>query len=462
MNVRQWITPVIGVVALVGAGTAGYFTREAWMPHAFPAKATKPAGGHSHDEGGGHEGHDHEGHSHDHADQVKLSPQAQKNLKLDVDLIAPQPYWRKLLIPGVVVDRPGESDRGVSARLSGIVLKIHAKPGDTVRGGDPLFTLQLVSEAVQTAQRELATAAKELAIATANRDRVAKQVEDKIVAPNVLVEPENQVKRSTTQVGGLRRQLQAFGLTSAQIDQAEKGEFVTEVTIPAPGKADDTSMADKLSGAVYEVQELKVNLGETVQAGQVLSTLSNHQKLFVEGQAFKSEATALAKLAEQKVPVVAEFADEKPGEWPEQPPLTVHHLSNMVDPSSRTFAFYLTLDNQPRTFDRDGKTHFVWRYRPGQRVRLRVPVEKLGDAVLVLPAGAVVREGAEAYAFVQNGDLFVRKPVQVLYQDRTEVVLAGGSLPGGAFVVKNQAAALNRAIKAAAGGGGGHEHTHDH
>jgi membrane fusion protein, heavy metal efflux system len=459
MNVRAWLTPVIGAVALAGTGVAAYFTRDLWWPHVFPAPSAKPAGGHGHSHDAGGEDH----HDHDHADQVKLSPQAQQNLKLDVGEVSPTPYWRKLLIPGVVVDRPGESDRGVSARLAGVVAKIQAKPGDTVRGGDTLFTLQLVGEGVQTAQRELATAAKELTIATANRDRVAQQVEEKLVAATALVEPENQMKRAGTQVRGLRRQLQAFGLTSAQIDQAETGEFVTEVTVHAPGKADAaTSMADKLAGAVYEVQELRVNLGDSVQAGQALCVLSNHQKLFVEGQAFKSEATALAKLAAQQVPVAAEFADETPGEWPDQPPLTVHHLSNVVDPSTRTFAFYLPLENQPRTFDRDGKTHFVWRYRPGQRVRLRVPVEKLGDGVLVLPAGAVVREGAEAYAFVQNGDLFVRKAVRVLYQDRTDAVLANdGSLPAGAAVVKNQAAALNRAIKADAGGGG-HDHGHEH
>jgi cobalt-zinc-cadmium efflux system membrane fusion protein len=454
MNVRQWLTPVVGFLALAGAATAAYFTRESWVPHLFPAPPAKPTDEHGHEE----EGHDHGDHDH-----VELSPQAQQNLKLELGELTPRPYWRTVLIPGVVVDRPGESDRGVAARLAGVVAKIQAKPGDTVRGGDTLFTLQLVGEGVQTAQRELATAAKESAIATANRDRVAKQVEEKIVAATALVEPENQVKRAATQVRGLRRQLQAFGLTTAQIDQAEAGEFVTEVTVTAPGKTDE-SMADKLSGTVYEVQELKVNLGDAVQAGQALCVLSNHQRLFVEGQAFKSEATALAKLAEQKVPVTAEFADETPGEWPEQPPLTIHHLSNVVDPATRTFAFYLPLNNQPRTFDRDGQSHLVWRYRPGQRVRLRVPVEKLGDAVLVLPAGAVAREGAEAYAFVQNGDLFERKAVRVLYQDRTDAVLANdGSLPAGAAVVKNQAAALNRAIKAAAGdGGGGHDHGHEH
>lgn len=455
MNVRRWITPVVTVAVLAGVGAVAFTTREAWVSYLFPAKPPPAA----------------EETKHGSADQIKLSPQAQKNLKLDVDVIAPEPYWRTMLIPGVVVDRPGESDRGVAARLAGVVTKIHAKPGDTVAAGEPLFTLQVVSEVVQAAQRDLATGAKELTIATADRDRVRKQVEDRIVAPNTLVEPENKVKRAAVQVQGVRRQLQALGLTTTQIDLVETGEFVTDITIPAPARGDASatpatggSLADKLPPAVYEVQELKVTLGETVQAGQSLILLANHQKLFVEGKAFKSEASALAKLAEGKVAVKAEFDDEKPGEWPEQPPLTVHHLSNVVDPETRTFAFYLPLDNQPRTFERDGKTHFVWRYRPGQRVRLRVPVEKIGDAVLVLPAEAVVREGGEAFAFVQNGDIFVRKEVRVLYQDRTAVVLADdGSLPGGAFVVRNQAAVINRAIKAQAASGGADPHAgHNH
>jgi hypothetical protein len=52
----------------------------------------------------------------------------------------------------------------------------------------------------------------------------------------------------------------------------------------------------------------------------------------------------------------------------------------------------------------------------------------------------------------------------VLHEDRTEVVVANdGSVGPGQFVVRNHAAALNRALKAAAGGGGhGHDHGHEH
>jgi biotin carboxyl carrier protein len=475
MSLRTLVYPVVAVAVLGAAGVAGSRTRERWVPHVFPDSPAAPAGGgHAH----GESGHDHAGHdhAHDHGDRVKLSTQAQKNLGLDVDNLTPQNYWRTVLIPGAVADRPGESDRSVTTKVAGVVTEIKARPGDTVRAGDPLFTLQLASEFIQAAQTDLAKTAREVEFANAKRDRTAALVKGGTQSGATLVEEENQVKRLTTQVQAYRRQLQVFGLTPEQVTRAERGEVVTELTITAPQRAAVPTSAGTPDGtaALYEVQELKVSLGDQVQAGQVLVMLANHQRLFVEGRAFKSEAGALASAAEKKVPIKVEFADETPGEWPALEPLIIHHLSNQVDPGTRTFAFYLSLDNQPRTFERDGRTHFVWRFRPGQRVRLRVPVERLVTLAadgktevlpFVLPAGAVVREGPEAFVFAQSGDVFVRMPVRVLYEDRTEVVIANdGSVTEAAFIVKNQAAAINRALKASqAGGEGGHGHEgHNH
>jgi cobalt-zinc-cadmium efflux system membrane fusion protein len=466
MWLKRLLTPVVWVAVLAATGYAAYHTQERWLPYVFPPKGEAKAGG-------GHDEHDE--HDHDHSDRVKLTPQAQKNLGLDAAAPVPREYWRTLLIPGVVVDRPGESDRGVPSKVAGVVTDIRAKPGDTVKAGDPLFTLQLVSEFLQSAQTDLAKTVRELEFATAKRDRVAELVKKGTQSGTTLIEEENQVKRLTTQVQAYRRQLQVFGLTPAQVDQAEKGDVITQVTVLAPPRSapppvESSSTAPPPPPDLYEVQELKVTLGEQVQAGQTLCVLANHQRLFVEGRAFKSEADALAAIAEKKVPVPAEFADEAAGVWPPQQPLRVHHLSNQVDPATRTFGFYLPLDNQPRTYTQDGKTNLVWRYRPGQRVRLRLPVEKLvtlgrdGKTEVppfVFPVGAVVREGPEAFVFVQSGDVFVRKPVRVLYEDRTEVVVANdGSVTAAEFVVRNQAAAINRALKAAADSGGGHDHEH--
>ena len=96
---------------------------------------------------------------------------------------------------------------------------------------------------------------------------------------------------------------------------------------------------------------------------------------------------------------------------------------------------------------------------------LHVPVERFDD-VFVLPAEAVVREGAETYVFRQNGDFFERKPVRVLHADRRAAVLAAdGSISPGNYVTHNAAAQMNFALKAQAAGGedgGHHHHHHDH
>src|SRR5262249_28861201 len=148
--------------------------------------------------------------------------------------------------------------------------------------------------------------------------------------------------------------------------------------------------------------------------------LANHQELFVEGRGFKQEAALLARAAQEGWEVEAEFAEEA-GDWPKPAKgLTIRYLANAIDPASRTFGFYLPLSNQARTYTRDGRTYLVWRYRPGQRVRLRVPVEKFEDK-FVLPAAAVVREGPESYVFRQNGDFFERKAVHVIHEDRDAV-----------------------------------------
>ncbi|MEX0819477.1 MAG: MchE protein, partial [Pirellulaceae bacterium] len=142
------------------------------------------------------------------------------------------------------------------------------------------------------------------------------------------------------------------------------------------------------------------------------------------------------------------------------PSVVIHHISNTLDEKNRTISFFLPLENQYRTYERDGQTLFLWRFRPGQRVRLRVNVERL-ENVFVLPAGAVVREGPESYVFRHNGDLFDRKAVHVLHQSRNEVVIANdGSVPSGIYVAQAGAVQINRVLKSQSGSAPSGVHVH--
>ena len=125
-------------------------------------------------------------------------------------------------------------------------------------------------------------------------------------------------------------------------------------------------------------------------------------------------------------------------------------------------SFYLPIENPMREITTaNGTIRRVWRYRPGQRVRLGVPIERHDD-VFVIPREAVVHEGADAYVFRQNGSLFERKAVYVRYEDQDYAVIANdGSITAGNVIAMNAAVQLNRAMKAKAEGDAGSQ-GHDH
>jgi biotin carboxyl carrier protein len=408
-----------------------------------------------------------------------LSPQARANLRLAVKPIALTSYWRTIRVPGVIVERPGRSDLGVTTSLAGVVQRIAAFPGDTVRPGDGLFIVRLISESLLTSQTELYRTVRDLDINQEQLKRLQEPVKSGALPGIRLIELEQQQRRLEVTKEALRQDLKARGLTAEHVRAVEDGRFVTEITIGVPDRAASLqptpgglipvpgrSAADRPPPApevAYEVEELKVNLGTHVQAGQTLCTLAHHGVLFIEGRGFRQEIPLLSRTAEEGWPVRVEFTEGAGENWPPlQAEYRIDFLAPTTDAASQTFPFYLTLPNQSRTYQREEKTYRVWRFRPGQRVRLRVTVERFDD-VFVLPTAAVAREGPNAYVFRANGDRLDRVPVHVLYEDSDQVVVANdGSIVTGNHVAHNAAAQINRALEAQVGGGGHEHHHHDH
>lgn len=436
---RFWFGQLASFLAVAGLVGSAYASRRYWLDYLLPKT---PAANTS----AAHEEH--------HAtDSVRLSDSARINLGITTKPARLQTYWRSLLIPGAIIDRPGISDRGVVATVIGVVTKVMIRPGGAVRPGTPMFELRLASEYVQNAQTELFKATREVALG-ASQKKLLQEAGDAIAGSRIL-EIENQIKRAETMVTAYRQDLLTRGFSAEQIASAAEGKFVSLVTIMAPPTHD----ADTL----FEVQEIRVQLGEQVQAGQTMCLLADHRKLLVEGRAFRHDAPSITRATESKWPIRMAIADDDT-KWPtREMSRPIAYLANSMDPVSRTFGFYVPLDNDYRSYRGDEETYLIWRYRPGQRVRLWVPVEKLDD-VFVLPASGLAREGGEAYVFRENGSLFQRVEVTVRYADDTDVVLANdGKVTPSIRLAQNGASALARILKARAEeGGGGHDHHHDH
>ncbi len=461
-------SPSRAIASLVVAGLlGGSGCREAsqWLGHfAFRAEpaATLPAAANA-DGHGGHDGNAPAGL----ARSVLLTPQARRNIGLETKALVTVTAWKVIELPGVVVDRPGVSDRGVTAPIAGTIVKVQAFPGTTVAPEAALFTIRLVSDSVHKSQLELFKATKEIEIAQRQRRRLDELALAGAVPQARLYEIENQLDRMQATVEAYRQDLVARGLSIASIDAAAAGEFVTEIVVRAPA---DQSLADATAHAAgagaenvpfaFEVHSLDVELGQHVEAGTVLMHLADHRTLLIEGRGFKDDMPMVQEAARQGLGIEIDADEPDASTWPAFPgTLPIDHISNTVDPATRTFAFFLALTNQWHTYPQQDETRVLWRFRPGSRLRLRVAADRMDD-VFVVPRDAVVREGPRAFVFRQSRDfvlrsqdaLFERTEVHIVHEDRLTSVLANdGSLRSGARIAQSGAAAIDRIWKSQRG-----------
>lgn len=459
----MWLRLLLQALAvlLVGGGLAlgAYLTRAHWLPwlqHRHPEETAPslptPAAQLP-------------------AEKLLLTDTALTDLGIETRPVRPTTAWRTVEIPGSVIDRPGYGDRAVVAPSAAVVTAIHRLPGDAVRTGDLLFSLRVAGDVIQTSQGDLFKAAQDLKLAQAQRQRVADA--STLSPPARLIEADERVTRLQAAVRAARLDLAARGLSAEQVDAVAEGTFVRDLTVAAP--------ATSRPGAPIEVQEVKIEVGQQVQAGQTLALLADHALLAIEGRAFRDELPLLESSARAGWPVEVELGEGFAGDreavslliaavgissdlagattaagltgygvvsgWFGPPQnFLVQRIGNTLDPATRTVGFLVPLANQSFPQRAGGPT--LWRYRPGQAARLHLRAERL-DGVLVVPPTAVGRDGSEAYVFVQNVNTFERVPVRVLHQDRRQVVLApGGELLPGSFVVQTGAEVLNRMVKA--------------
>lgn len=486
MALPRFARSLLFLGVLVGIAMVGFLTRSMWLPlfqHGKPTETVETPSDAAVP-----------------ADKIILNDQAQENLRLRAKQLKPQTYWRTIQIPGMIVDRPGKSEREVTAPANGRVEHVACFLGDTVRPLAELFTLKLMNDPLQQTQKELYKATQEIKLAEANRKRLGAL--SGAVPESRLIEIDNQITRLQIDAKASRQELLQRGFPDALIESAAEGDFITEYPVLAPPSSFSVKttngsvirrVAMRITGdpvdlpPTFEVKELKVELGKQVQAGQLLCVLADHRTLAIEGKAFRDEMPLVERSAEQGWPAEIDFGGDHPadqdalllvagavgvltteqgslgtaamvhtgaanGWFPPSQNFVIHRLSSTIDPVNRTTSFFLPLENQFRTVAQEGRTQTLWRYRPGQKVRILVRVERL-DNVYVLPSDAVNRDGAEAFVFTQNVNTFERKPVRILYQDRQNVVIANdGSLIPGAFVVQTAAAQLSRMVKSGASG----------
>ncbi len=486
----------LGTVLLI---VIGFFTREHWgqplqqwvRSTIESQRDTSLPAGHEHGDA------DHAGHDHAEAatpNRLDLSDQARASMGLTgefLQLVRLQNYRRSIQVPGVIVERPGRTRVEISTPMAGVITHVHAVQGEAVPPGTMLFQIRITGEELVSTQTELLKTVGELDVENREIIRLSK-VTQGAVPPKALLEHQYAVERLEVLLATQREALRLHGLSERQIDEIAKDRrLLRDLQILAPSRdshAEDELQLTRgdLTPIVYQaektahdhaddhadaphssqpliLQDVQVHKGESVPAGTTLAVLTDLSELYIEGRAFEQDLDLLTEAARQNWTLTAVF--EGAGSKPQ----LVDHLamvysSSTIDLESRTLRFYVLLPNEivREAPSQNGQKFIDWKYRPGRRLQLRVPVEEWPDQIVV-PVDAIAREGAESYVFQQNGNHFVRKAVQVKYRDSLNAVIANdGSIFIGGIIATRGAHQMQIALKNKSGGGvdphAGHNH----
>jgi multidrug efflux pump subunit AcrA (membrane-fusion protein) len=436
-------------VAIVAAVTAGCRSETESDSHTSEADAA------AQDE---HE-HAHEEHGHEEQASIELSTAALKNIGYKSLTVAVGDYERTISIPGMVVERPGKSQIRVSAPLGGVVTGSHIIQGEAVAPDSPLFDIRLTHEELVTAQGVFMESAEALDVVNAEISRL-ESVTEGVIAGRRIVEQKYERQKLEARLRAQRQGLLLHGLSDAQVDEILKTRrLLKSLTVRAPSHEDCPTCH---SNHPFHVQSLDVQSGEQVAAGDTLCVLADHCELYIEGTAFEVDVQHLRDAIAADTSLSADVLISARREHAVDG-LKLLYLADQVDRQSRALHFYVRLPNEVLS-DRQNDAHrFVqWRFNPGQRVELSLPIERWADR-LVVPAEAVVTEGAESYVYRQSGDHFHRVSVHVEHRDQKSAVIANdGSVFPGEVIAAHGAFQIHLALKNKSGGAidphAGHHH----
>lgn len=403
--------------------------------------------------------HDHDHHGHVEENSIALSPQARRSIGLQEGNVDLSTFHRTITVPGMVVERRGRSRFNVIAPMTGYLTKILAAEGEAIAAEQPLFEVRITHEELVGAQTDLLRTTAEIDVARREIARLEGIGPEGLIPTKVLLEHKYELHRLEAVQLAQRQALLLHGLTESQVEAIVTSRtLLGSLVVRAPGP--DASQQD--SGTLV-VQELAVDRGQHVTAGDTLAVLVDHGSLLVEGDAFEQDILQITEAAATGKPITAVLdSPRRAGGRVEG--LRIAYVADRVAADSRTLRFFVTLPNAivgaPRA---EGTSRFVtWRYKPGQRMQIEVPVEEWPERI-VLPADAVAQEGIENYVFRAHGDHFDRAPVHVEYRDPQWVVIANdGTLLAGDRVAMSAAQQLQLALRNKSGGGvdphAGHNH----
>jgi cobalt-zinc-cadmium efflux system membrane fusion protein len=280
------------------------------------------------------------------------------------------------------------------------VAEIRTQVGAWVEKGQTLLLLE--SQAVGEAKSEFFKCVAALDLARLNRDREKHLLDQGIGVKKGLVTAEAEFKLAEANLEAAEKSLHVLGFSEEQVQEiSRKHEIHPTVALVAP-----------IAGKVVNAE---VVLGAMVDQATAIVTIVNPRRLWVEAGVYEKDL-AKVKIGKKVEIVVPAYPDQVFHG-------TVTGIGDVVDEQTRTITVRSEVANDDL------------RLKPGMFADLSIMLNGDGPMVVV-PAAAVLEDGAGKIVFVRQGDAFARRDVETHAIEGDEVQIVRGLKVGDEVVVQ--------------------------
>ena len=359
---------------------------------------------------------------------VELTPEAAAQIQIRTAMVEKRALAAELETTGQV-DFDETRLAHVSPRISGRVHRVNARLGQDVQAGQNLAEVDSIELGRARAVFLQAKAKEELARKSFERARSL--FDDRITSEQMVLEAEASLREATAEIRTAEETLHLYGLSQGQVDTLTYDDREASIyPLRAP-----------FAGTVIERH---ATLGELVTPERNLFTLADLSRVWIWIDVYQRDLGGV-HLDDRAQARVDAFPDEVfEGK--------VSYLSARVDTDTRTVRARLDVANP------EGKL------RPGMFVEVGLvdPHAKDGGETrsksLVVPAGAVVRDGEAFVVFAAAGEhRFERREISIGRKAGGYVEVVSGDIDPDDEVVVEGGFLLKSAVSKESLGGG-----HDH
>lgn len=274
---------------------------------------------HIHHNTDGHEHSEHKKENHIQRDHATQSSRSSSEDKIVLGKPELKTFFKTETMFGIIV-KNNNTTHIITPRISGIVEKIHADIGDTVKKGTPLFTIS--SDGLIKLKEAFISSYEKYVLSRKSLDRALKLSEIKGIEKKELIRRDAEFKTSAASFFANRARLISTGIPAKVLKKTELflqkrntekiSEFITPLFTVRSGSPGTVITRDITQGAVVNKDACTFTISDVNSVWGIFDATTDQLKSLKKGEAVHVTCSAIsAKTFKGRVDAIMETLDKK-------------------------------------------------------------------------------------------------------------------------------------------------------